>query len=83
VIIVLAVKAALLWKLNVIEDIAGGPRRLRDIPGVTAPAPQLENDSLTSLAKIILPAIYSEKCAQRMLCEICNWAPKEMPAVLR
>jgi len=83
VIIVLAVKAALVWKLNVLSDIAGGPRRVRDLDGVGAAAPQLETQTMANMTNMILSAIVSQICAERLLCEAACMYPAQMPPALR
>lgn len=73
VLIVLAVKYALAWKLSVLEDIAGGPKKWKREAG-SAAAPQLEEDYMIQLAKIVTSAIYSGSCSDRMICEVGAFA---------
>jgi len=79
---VLAIKAALAWKIGIIDDkiTSKGSKFLR-----SAPAPQLEEDSLNSLANVVLSAINSEKCTQRLLCDLGSYARQreEMPSLMR
>jgi len=73
VLIVLAVKMALAWKLSVLEDLAGGSKKWRREVG-SAPAPQLEEDYMVQLAKVVASAIYSGSCSDRMICEVGAFA---------
>jgi len=68
VLIVLAVKYALAWKLSVLEDLSGSNKFLREAP--TAAAPQLQDDYLIPLAKLVTDAIYSGSCSERMVCQV-------------
>jgi len=83
-LIVLAVKYALAWKLTVLDDLAGGAKRLRREAG-TAPAEQLEDNNLNKLADIVSAAIYSEGCSRRILCEIGSYAKNghQYPSLIR
>jgi hypothetical protein len=69
VIIVIAVKAALAWKLSVLQDIASGPKKWRRDDAASAAAPQLQPDYMKQLTKIVTSAIYSGGCNERMICE--------------
>jgi len=69
VIIVVAVKAALAWKLSVLQDIASGPKKWRRDDAASAAAPQLQPDYMAQLAKVVTSAIYSGGCNERMICE--------------
>jgi len=71
-LIVLAVKYALAWKLQVLDDL-GGAKKWRREAG-TAPAEHLEDNNLNRLADIVSAAIYSEGCSRRILCEIGSYA---------
>jgi len=68
VLIVMAVKYALAWKLSVLEDLGGSKKFLREAP--TAAAPQLQDDYLIPLAKLVTDAIYSGSCSERMVCQV-------------
>jgi len=68
VLIILAVKYALAWKLSVLEDLSGSKKFLREAP--TAAAPQLQDDYLIPLAKLVTDAIYSGSCSERMVCQV-------------
>lgn len=68
VLIVLAVKYALAWKLSILEDLSAAKKFKREVG--TAPAPQLEDDYMAQLAKIVTTAIYSNSCSDRMICEV-------------
>jgi len=83
-LIVLAVKYALAWKLSVLDDLAGGAKRLRREAG-TAPAEHLEDNNLNKLADIVSAAIYSEGCSRRILCEIGSYAKngQQYPSLIR
>jgi len=83
-LIVLAVKYALAWKLSVLDDLAGGGKRLRREAG-TAPAEHLEDSNLNKLADIVSAAIYSEGCSRRILCEIGSYAKngQQYPSLIR
>jgi len=78
IIIVLAVKYALAWKLDVLDGKGKWKRS-------TAPAEHLEDDSMSQLANIVLSAIHSQSCTHRLLCEIGVYARdrQELPNVLR
>jgi len=66
IIIVLAVKAALLWKVNLISSMVGGPRLRRG-----APEPQVQNQEyMTQLTGIVMNALDSESCLDRIICSI-------------
>lgn len=82
-LIVLAVKYALAWKLEVLNDIGGGRKFLRSAGD--APAPQLQDDNLNRLADIVSAAVYSEGCSRRILCEIGTYARegKQYPSLIR
>jgi hypothetical protein len=69
VLIVLAVKFALAWKVGVLEDLTGA-RRFRRDAGSAKAAPQLEDDYMIQLAKVVTSAIYSGSCSDRMICEV-------------
>jgi len=73
VIIVLAVKMALAWKLSVLDDLTHGPKKWRRDIGSGA-APQLDNDYMIQLAKVVTSAIYSGSCSDRMICEVGAFA---------
>jgi len=73
VIIVLAVKMALAWKLSVLDDLTNGPKKWRRDIGSGA-APQLDNDYMIQLAKVVTSAIYSGSCSDRMICEVGAFA---------
>lgn len=83
-LIVLVVKAALAWKLSLLADLADGPKKWRRDAG-TAAAPQLDDDRMIELARVVMSAIYSESCTRRMLCEIGSYAreTKELTSLLR
>jgi hypothetical protein len=83
ILIVLAVKYALAWKLSLLEDLAGPKKWRRDMG--TGPAPHLDDNRMMELARVAMSAIYSESCTKRMLCEIGTYArdTKELPALLR
>jgi len=68
VLIVMAVKYALMWKLSVLEDLGGSKKFVREAP--TAAAPQLQDDYLIPLAKLVTDAIYSGSCSERMVCQV-------------
>jgi len=72
VLIVLAVKYALAWKLEVLDDLAGNKKWKRDAGD--APAVQLQDSHLNKLADIVAAAVYSEGCSRRILCEIGTYA---------
>jgi len=72
VLIVLAVKYALMWKLSVLEDLGGAKKWKREAG--SAAAPQLEDDYMIQLAKIVTSAIYSGSCSDRMICEVGAFA---------
>jgi len=73
VIIVLAVKMALAWKLSVLSDLTNGPKKWRRDIGSGA-APQLDNDYMIQLAKVVTSAIYSGSCSDRIICEVGAFA---------
>jgi len=83
-LIVLAVKYALAWKLQVLDDLGGVKNKWRREAG-TAPAEQLEDNNLNRLADIVSAAIYSEGCSRRILCEIGRYARdgKQYPSLIR
>lgn len=72
VLIVMAVKYALAWKLSVLDDLSGSKKWRRDIG--SAAAPQLEDDYMIQLAKVVTSAIYSGSCSDRMICEVGAFA---------
>ncbi|ODN03135.1 hypothetical protein Ocin01_03546 [Orchesella cincta] len=83
ILIVLAVKYALAWKLEVLDDLAGNKKWKREAGD--APAVQLQDSNLNKLADIVAAAVYSEGCSRRILCEIGTYARdgKQYPSLLR
>ncbi|CAL8129542.1 unnamed protein product [Orchesella dallaii] len=83
ILIVLAVKYALAWKLEVLDDIAGNKKWKREAGD--APAVHLQDNNLNKLADIVAAAVYSEGCSRRILCEIGTYARegKQYPSLLR
>jgi len=82
-LIVLAVKYALAWKLQVLDDLGGGKKWRREAG--SAPAEHLEDNNLNKLADIVSAAIYSEGCSRRILCEIGSYAKngRQYPSLIR
>lgn len=82
-LIVLAVKYALAWKLEVLDDLAGNKNKgfLRR----SAPAEHLEDSSLNQLADMVAAAVYSEGCSKRILCQLGTYARegKQYPSLLK
>jgi len=74
IMIVLAVKYALAWKLEVLDDLTGSKGlKFRRAVG-DAPAEHLTDHNLNQLADIVAAAIYSEGCSRRILCEMGSFA---------
>jgi len=71
ILIVLAVKAALAWKLSLIGDLAN-KKFARDTEAVSGGPPQ--EDQLNQLAQVVLTAIQSQTCAQNMICQVGTYA---------
>jgi hypothetical protein len=66
ILVVMAVKAALAWKVSLISDLANKKKMRRDI-GAGGPP---EEDQLNRLADTVLTAIRSQVCAQNMICQV-------------
>jgi len=81
ILIILAVKAALTWKLSLLSGLASKKFR-RDT--MTSGGPP-EEDQLNRLANMVLSAIQSQSCAQNMICQIGIYAGAQqgLPSLLR
>jgi hypothetical protein len=86
-IIVLAVKFAIAFKLSLLKGIVAEKKdkfdHRRDAPGSGGQPPQ--EDELNQLAHIVLTAIQSQSCAQNMVCELGILARERqgLPSLLR
>jgi len=84
IIIIMAVKAALAWKLSLLSGLVSekGHKFRRDTN--TTPGPP-EEDQLNHLASMVLSAIQSQSCAQNMICQIGTYARTQqgLPSLLR
>jgi hypothetical protein len=83
ILIVLAVKYALAWKLDLLSDVTNAGRRLRDIDPATETAH--DPDYINQLSAIVLPAIVSKGCNDRLMCELGSMARerKELPSLFK
>ncbi|CAG7817073.1 unnamed protein product [Allacma fusca] len=67
VIIFLAVKAALAWKWEMVDDHFDHDRRRRDVNAVP---PEHDEELMMNLVKIITNVLDSESCLDRIICSI-------------
>jgi len=78
VVIVLAIKAALAWKLDLLagKKAGGGKFFRRDASETTEQmgAKHPEENQLNELAHMVLTAIQSQTCAQKVVCDIGTYA---------
>jgi len=70
IIIVLAVKAALAWKLSLVSGLAN-KKFMRDTVAAGGPP---QEDQLNQLANVVLNAIQSQTCAQNIICQVGSYA---------
>lgn len=68
VLVVLAIKAALGWKINLLNGL-GSKKKM---PRQAGSPPQ--EDQLNELASMVLSAIQSQTCAQNMICQVGSYA---------
>lgn len=72
-IIVLAVKAALAWKLSLLDDLTGRARR--DVTSNANAIPPSQNDEqMNWLTKTIMTALENENCSQKVVCLMGSYA---------
>jgi len=78
VVILLAIKAALAWKIDFLSGLKGGKggifRRAVEDDMQNHGAPHAEENQLNELAHMVLSAIQSQSCAQKVVCEIGTYA---------
>jgi len=82
ILIVLAVKYALAWKLDLLSDITNH-RPMRDINPAAETAH--DPDYINQLSAIVLPAIVSKGCNDRLMCELGSMARErqELPSLFK
>jgi len=82
ILIVLAVKYALAWKLDLLSDLTNR-RPMRDID----PSADTVHDPdyINQLSSIVLPAIVSKGCNDRLMCELGSMARErqELPSLFK
>jgi len=83
ILIILAVRYALAWKLDLLSGISNTRLNLRDIDP-TAETP-LDTDYMNQLTAIVLPAIVSKGCNDRLMCELGSMARErqELPSLFK
>jgi len=82
ILIVLAVKYALAWKMDLLSDITNR-RPMRDINPAADTAH--DPDYINQLSAIVLPAIVSKGCNDRLMCELGSMAREreELPSLFK
>jgi len=69
-IIFLAVKAALAWKIDLLDSAVGAKRLRRE---VVATPPAHDEEHMSQLASIVINALDSESCLDKIICSIGNY----------
>jgi len=69
-IIFLAVKAALAWKMTAMDHVVGHDRLRRE---VIATPPAHDEEHISELAKIVINALDSESCLDKIICSIGSY----------
>lgn len=78
-VIILAVKAALTWKLELLDSLVGNTssnsRLRRDVTsgGSGTPTPQ-DQEQMSWLTKTVMAALENENCSQKILCQMGTYA---------
>jgi len=86
ILIILAVKYALNWKMDALSDLSGvGHRYGRSTVDPVQQNTVQDPDYINQLSAIILPAIVSKGCNDRLMCELGSMARErqELPALFK
>jgi len=69
IIIVLAVKAALVWKVELLESVFGMNKRVRSIDQ----PPAHDQDQMSNLATIVMSALDNQRCLEKIVCTVGSY----------